>query len=80
MAFAAGSPDMHAHSLPAFGAGIPESGENITEALTALDTYKKKDPSKGTHELLHLCVLGASLMVCCEQSLYDSKQWAMLRS
>lgn len=66
MAFAAGSPDMHAHSLPAFGAGIPESGENITEALTALDTYKKKDPSKGTHTLLSSFLPAASLITCLE--------------
>lgn len=51
MAFTTGSPDMRAHALSALGAGTSESGENITEALTALDTYKKKDPSKGAYKL-----------------------------
>lgn len=41
MALVPGSPEIHARSM------AQESGENITEALQALDTYKKKDPSKG---------------------------------
>lgn len=45
MAQVPGSPDIQGRSIPSWS--VPEGGENITEALQALDTYKKKDPSKG---------------------------------
>jgi len=44
MALVPGNPDIADRSLPPWP--VPEIGENITEALQALDTYKKKDPSK----------------------------------
>jgi ubiquitin-like protein ATG12 len=44
MALVPGSPEIHGRSMPPWAA--QEGGENITEALQALDTYKKKDPSK----------------------------------
>lgn len=45
MALAPSSPDVHGRPLPSWA--IQEPSENITEALQALDTYKKKDPYKG---------------------------------
>ena len=50
MAFTVASPDMRTHALSTLGIGTLESEDNITEALTALDTYKKKDPSKGEYK------------------------------
>ena len=46
MALVPGSPEIHARSM------AQEGGENITEALQALDTYKKKDPSKGKRSMV----------------------------
>ena len=54
MALVLGSPETHNRSMPSWA--VPEGGENITEALQALDTYKKKDPSKGNHLTLHLAL------------------------
>ena len=52
MASVAGSPDApHGRSMPPWAA--IEVGDNTTEALQALDTYKKKDPSKGLFPLHH---------------------------
>ncbi|KAI0075595.1 putative ubiquitin-like modifier [Panus rudis PR-1116 ss-1] len=42
---APGSPDNHSRPLPTAWTAM-DSGNNITEALEALETYKKKDPSK----------------------------------
>lgn len=55
MASVAGSANAHGRSVPSWAA--PEIGENITEALEALDSYKKKDPSKGT---IHIDILSPS--------------------
>lgn len=47
------SPDTHTRALPTAWTA-QESLDNIAEALDALETYKKKDASKGT--LLHISV------------------------
>ncbi|KII83972.1 hypothetical protein PLICRDRAFT_118729 [Plicaturopsis crispa FD-325 SS-3] len=44
MAHAPGSPDAHGRADRLWAA--PDAGENIAEAIQALETYKKKDPSK----------------------------------
>ena len=41
-----GSPDTPGRSLPSWA--THEATDNIDDALKALETYKKKDPSKGT--------------------------------
>jgi ubiquitin-like protein ATG12 len=60
MSLVPGSPDIVNRSLPSWP--VPESGENITEALQALDTYKKKDPSKGWSALRSYSV-GSSMLI-----------------
>lgn len=61
MASVAGSPDApHGRSVLPWAA--TESGENITEALQALDTYKKKDPSKG--QWFPHCIMLCGIMNC----------------
>jgi hypothetical protein len=40
------SPDTPGRPLPSFP--TQEAAENINEILQALDTYKKKDPAKGS--------------------------------
>lgn len=46
MAQATGSPDAPTRSLPAWAA--PEVSPTTAEAIRALESYKKKDPSKST--------------------------------
>ena len=46
MAPTAGSPDIHTRALPSAWTSL-DSGPNLQEALDALESYKKKDPSKG---------------------------------
>jgi ubiquitin-like protein ATG12 len=45
MAHSSGSPDAPTRSLPSWAA--PDHSESFDEALRALESYKKKDPSKG---------------------------------
>lgn len=45
MAHSSGSPDAPTRSLPSWAAA--DHSESFEEALKALETYKKKDPSKG---------------------------------
>jgi hypothetical protein len=47
LALVPSSPDIHCGSMPLWA--DPEAGENITEALQVLDTYKKTDLSKGNN-------------------------------
>jgi ubiquitin-like protein ATG12 len=46
LALSQGSPSSQGRTLPSSW-GPMEATEDITEALRALETYKKKDPSKG---------------------------------
>ena len=55
MAQSSGSPDVPIRSLPSWTA--PDHSEFLEEALKALDTYKKKDPSKGKSFTAE-CLLG----------------------
>ena len=55
MASAAGSPDTTLRALPSWA--NPEPSEQFEEALKALDSYKKKDPSKGPTSR---CILDSS--------------------
>lgn len=61
MASAAGSPDTTLRALPSWA--NPEPSEQFEEALKALDSYKKKDPSKGPESgcILESYVVGADL-------------------
>jgi hypothetical protein len=73
MALPTGSPDVSARSLPSWA--NPETSDNIDEVLQALDTYKKKDPSKGMSSSDLLCTYpttivfsGSALQSCRERS------------
>jgi len=46
MASVAGSPDTTLRALPSWA--NPEPSEQFEEALKSLESYKKKDPSKGS--------------------------------
>ncbi len=46
MALTAGSADVQTRTLPSAWTSL-DNGTDMQEALEALDTYKKKDPSKG---------------------------------
>jgi ubiquitin-like protein ATG12 len=45
MAHSSGSPDASTRPLPSWT--VPEHSESFGEVLNALETYRKKDPSKG---------------------------------
>lgn len=54
MASVAGSPDTTLRALPSWA--NPEPSEQFEEALKALDSYKRKDPSKGLESGCELVV------------------------
>lgn len=60
------SPDVQsAGRSPILGAGAlaGERGQDVNpEALSALDTYKVRDTSKGTHQNLHTCTVYALIL------------------
>ena len=71
-----GSPDTPGRSLPSWAA--LEATGNIDEALKSLETYKKKDPSKGTFPNTRVEIRSDLSSRC--QWLWGLRQWEMPQS